>query len=142
MPDQQILDALAAAVRRGVEVKLLLPSVSDSSVVLHAGQSFYGDLLKSGVDIYQLKVAVLHAKTAVIDGAWSTVGSANLDMRSFLHNSEVNLIVLGTEFGQAMESAFQEDLADAHQVTAEEWEQRPLGERLKEWAARRLEYWL
>ncbi|HTN65261.1 MAG TPA: cardiolipin synthase [Burkholderiaceae bacterium] len=142
VPDQQILDALKQAAQRGVEVKMLLPSVSDSKLVLNAGQSFYSDLLMSGIEVYQLQVAVLHAKTAVIDGSWSTVGSANLDLRSFLHNSEVNVIVLGTDFGQLMESAFQDDLRDARRITLDEWEQRPLGNRLKEWAARRLEYWL
>lgn len=142
VPDQQLLAALTQAAQRGVEVKLLFPSVSDSVLMQRAGQSFYEDLLKSGVDIYQLQEAVLHAKTAVIDGAWSTVGSANIDMRSFLHNSEVNLIALGTDFGQAMENAFQEDLRDAHQITSEEWERRSMADRLKEWAARTLEYWL
>jgi cardiolipin synthase A/B len=142
VPDQQILDSLKQAVQRGVEVTMLFPSVSDSSLVLNAGQSFYSELLDSGVRIYQLQESVLHAKTAVIDGMWSTVGSANIDMRSFLHNSEVNVIVLGTEFGQAMENAFQEDLRNSHQVTKEEWQARSPIEHLKEWTARRLEYWL
>ncbi|MGB7480163.1 MAG: phospholipase D-like domain-containing protein, partial [Burkholderiaceae bacterium] len=142
VPDRQLMDALAQAAQRGVDVKLLLPSVSDSTLVLYAGQSFYSELLQHGVRVYQLQVAVLHAKTAVIDGVWSTVGSANIDMRSFLHNSEVNVVVLGPDFGQAMESAFQEDLQDSREVTAEEWEQRPWSQRMKEWAARRLEYWL
>ena len=141
-PDQQIIDALTQAARRGVDVRIIFPSVSDSNLVLYAGQSFYSELLDNGISVYQLQIAVLHAKTAVIDGAWSTVGSANLDIRSFLHNTEVNVIVLGTDFGQAMENAFQEDLRDSHQVVREEWEQRPVGERLKEWAARRLAYWL
>lgn len=141
-PDQQIIDALTQAAQRGVEVKILFPSVSDSSLVFYAGQSFYSQLINGGVQIYQLQVAVLHAKTAVIDGTWSTVGSSNLDMRSFLHNTEVNVIVLGTEFGQAMESAFNEDLRDSLAVTRGQWEQRPFSNRVKEWAARRLEYWL
>jgi cardiolipin synthase len=142
VPDQQIMDLLTAAARRGIEVKMIFPSVSDNNLVLYAGRSFYAELLAAGVQLYELKLAVLHAKTAVIDGAWSTVGSANLDMRSFLHNTEVNVFVLDTEFGQAMENAFQEDLRDSMPLTAEAWEQRPLSERLKEWAARRLEYWL
>ncbi|MGB6056117.1 MAG: cardiolipin synthase [Burkholderiaceae bacterium] len=142
VPDRQLMDALMQAAERGVDVKLLFPSISDSTLVLYAGQSFYSELLQHGVRVYQLQVAVLHAKTAVIDGVWSTVGSANIDMRSFLHNSEVNVIVLGPDFGRAMESAFQEDLQDSREVTAEEWEQRPWSQRMKEWAARRLEYWL
>ncbi|MEO8407260.1 MAG: phospholipase D-like domain-containing protein [Oxalobacteraceae bacterium] len=142
VPDRQILDALTQAAQRGVEVTMIFPSVSDSGFVLSAGRSFYSELLKGGVRVYQLQQVVLHAKTAVIDGVWSTVGSANIDMRSFLHNTEVNVIVLGTDFGQAMEDAFQEDLQDSQQITGEEWEQRPFVDRLKEWATRRLEYWL
>jgi cardiolipin synthase len=68
---------------------------------------------------------VLHAKTAVIDGTWSTVGSTNIDMRSFLHNSEVNVIVMGTAFGNEMEKAFQEDMRDSNQITLEQWRDRP-----------------
>jgi cardiolipin synthase len=142
VPDQQLLDALKQAAQRGVEVTMIFPSVSDSGLVLSAGRSFYSELLQSGVNIYQLQDVVLHAKTAVIDGVWSTVGSANIDLRSFLHNTEVNVIVLGTEFAQAMENAFQEDLRDSHQLSREAWEQRPFFERVQEWAARRLEYWL
>lgn len=142
VPDQQFLDILKQAAQRGIEVTMLFPSVSDSGLVLSAGRSFYSELLQSGVNIYQLQGAVLHAKTAVIDGVWSTVGSANLDIRSFLHNTEVNVIVLDTDFGQAMEKAFQDDLQDSHQLNEAQWEQRPFVERVKEWAARRFEYWL
>lgn len=95
VPDEQTLQALKDAARRGVEVTLILPSKSDSGLVFHAGRAFYDDLLAAGVKIYELKLAVLHSKTAVIDGVWSTVGSTNLDTRSFLHNSEVSVIVMG-----------------------------------------------
>jgi cardiolipin synthase len=93
----------------------VLPGVSDSGLVFYAGHAYYEELLEAGVKIYQLKLAVLHAKTAVIDGTWSTVGSTNIDMRSFLHNSEVNVIVMGTAFGNEMEKAFQEDMRDSNQ---------------------------
>ena len=78
----------------------------------------------------------------MIDGAWSTVGSTNLDTRSFLHNKEVNVVVLGDGFGREMESAFQEDLKDSTEVTAERWAKRPRSGRVKEWLARLLSYWL
>ncbi len=123
MPDQQTVDALVAAAKRGVDVTVVLPGVSDSR-------------------IFHLKLAVLHAKTAVIDGAWSTVGSTNIDMRSFLHNSELNVIVLGDSFGREMENAFQEDLRDSEEITRAKWETRPLSDRMKEWAARFMNYWL
>lgn len=142
VPDQQTVDALVAAARRGVDVKLVLPGVSDRSVVFYAGHDYYDQLLAGGVQIYQLRLAVLHAKTGVIDGAWSTVGSTNLDTRSFLHNSELNVIVMGPEFGAEMERAFQEDLRNSTRITLEAWRRRPWADRLREWAARLMGYWL
>jgi cardiolipin synthase len=142
VPDQQVVDALCAAARRGVDVKLVLPGVSDHSLVFHAGQAFYDELLKSGVRVYQLQVAILHAKTAVIDGAWSTIGSANIDRRSFIHNYELNVVVMDPAFGVDMESAFQEDLRDSKEVTREQWKSRPLSDRFKEWLGRMAEYWI
>ena len=142
VPDQQFIDALVAAARRGVDVKLVLPGVSDHGLVMHAGRAFYEPLLSNGVKIFQLQVAVLHAKTAVIDGTWSTVGSANIDRRSFLHNYELNVVVLDPAFGRDMGSAFAEDLRDSKEVTLEQWRRRPLLDRIKEFAARLTEYWI
>jgi len=142
VPDQQIVDALCEAARRGVDVRLVLPGVSDHSLIRYAGQGFYDQLLKAGVKIFELQIAVLHAKTAVIDGAWSTIGSANIDRRSFLHNYELNVVVMDPAFGQAMESAFNEDLRDSKQVTLEQWKHRPWMDRIREWAARLGEYWI
>jgi len=142
VPDAQMIEALTSAAKRGVDVKLVFPGMSDASLVMHAGRSFYTELLAAGIRIFELQASVLHAKTAVIDGYWSTVGSTNLDMRSFLHNSEVNLIALDLAFGNIMESAFQEDLRNSIEVTPEEWEKRPAGDRMREWFARRFEYWL
>ncbi|WP_425402723.1 cardiolipin synthase [Janthinobacterium psychrotolerans] len=142
VPDKQTVDALVAAARRGVDVKVVLPGVSDSGLVFHAGHALYDQLLAGGVRIYHLKLAVLHAKTAVIDGAWSTVGSTNIDMRSFLHNSELNVVVLGDSFGREMENAFQEDLRDSEEITRAKWESRPWADRMKEWAAQFMHYWL
>ena len=142
VPDVQVVAALKAAAARGIDVTMVLSGVSDSGLVLHAAQSYYDELLAAGIKIYQLKVAVLHAKTAVIDGVWSTIGSTNLDTRSFLLNNEVNVIVLGDTFGASMESAFAEDVRDATQITKETWAQRPLTDRLKEYAARTLGYYL
>ncbi len=142
VPDKQFVDSLVQAAKRGVDVKLVLPGVSDHGLVMHAGRAFYEELLSNGVKIYQLQVAVLHAKTAVIDGTWSTVGSANIDRRSFLHNYELNVVVLDPGFGRDMESAFAEDLRDSKEVTLEEWRRRPWKDRLKEWASRLTEYWI
>jgi cardiolipin synthase len=142
VPDTQTMEALTDAARRGVDVQLVLPSVSDSGLVFHAGRAFYQPLLEAGVKIYELKLSVLHAKTVVIDGVWSTVGSTNLDRRSFLHNSEMNVIVMGDVFGLEMERAFKEDLHNSREITLVEWNKRPLSNRLKEWLARVWDYWL
>lgn len=142
VPDAQMIEALTKAAQRGLDVKIVFPGVSDTGLVMHAGRSFYSQLLASGVRIFELQASVLHAKTAVIDGYWSTVGSTNLDMRSFLHNSEVNLIALDQDFGSVMENAFNEDIKNSIEVTSTTWEQRPFSDRLREWVARRFEYWL
>lgn len=142
VPDAQILQALTAAARRGVDVRIILPGVTDSSLVFHAARSFYAEMLASGIKIYQLQIAILHAKTAVVDTMWSTVGSTNIDTRSFLHNSELNVVVMGPEFGAAMETAFAEDLRNSVEILPEKWQQRSAGDKLKEWAARRIAYWL
>ena len=142
VPDAQILQALCDAAQRGVDVKIIQPGVSDSGLVQNAAHSFYAEMLASGIRIYQLQIAVLHAKTAVIDGSWATVGSTNIDTRSFLHNHEINVVVLGAEFGAAMENAFAEDLRNSLEITAKSWAQRPLSEQIKEWSARQFAYWL
>jgi cardiolipin synthase len=142
VPDAQILESLIDAARRGVSVKLVVPSISDVGLVLYAGRSSYDELLEAGVRIYQFQGSVLHAKTAVIDGVWSTVGSANIDVRSFLHNNEINIVVLGENFGKNMEAAFQEDLNNSVEIDKDAWLRRSMPERMKEWAARTLEYWL
>ncbi len=142
VPDPQLLAALRTAVQRGVDVRLILPSKTDSWLVFHAGRSYYAGLLDDGVRIYERRNALLHSKTALIDGVWSTVGSTNLDWRSFLHNEEVNAVILGQAFGAQMRAMFDADLAASRQITPELWQQRPLGDRLKEIAAQMWEYWL
>jgi len=142
VPDQQIVDALIAAAQRGVDVRLVLPGVSDHGLIRYAGQAFYDQLLAGGVHIFELQIAVLHAKTAVIDGGWSTIGSANIDRRSFIHNYELNVVIVDPAFGASMESAFNEDLRDSKEVTLERWRHRPWSDRIKEWMARLGEYWI
>ena len=141
-PDAQILEKLLDAARRGVDAKIIFPSQSDVGAVYYAGRSFYTELLQAGIRVFELKGSVLHAKTTVIDSAWSTVGSSNFDIRSFLHNDEINVIVLDTAFGKNMENAFQEDLGNSTEIKLGEWEQRSMAERIKEWGARRLAYYL
>ncbi len=142
VPDPQLLDALEAAVRRGVDVTLILPSQTDSWLVFHAGRNYYNRLLQAGVKIHERRGVILHSKTALIDGVWSTVGSTNLDWRSFLHNYELNAVVLGTEFGKQVQTMFARDLAASDAITLEQWQRRPLDLRLMEWFARVWAYWL
>ncbi|MDT7835028.1 phospholipase D-like domain-containing protein [Aquabacterium sp. OR-4] len=138
-PGQEMVDALCDAARRGVDVRLILPSISDFAPVLHAGRSHYQRLLEAGVRLYELDDAVLHAKTAVIDGVVSTVGSSNMDWRSFVANNEVNAVVFGENFGSAMDTVFQNDLRRSTEITPALWAQRPLAQRAKESLARLFE---
>jgi cardiolipin synthase len=141
-PDKQLLQALMDAVERGVDVKLVLPSYSDSWAVFHLGRSYYDRLLKAGVHIYQRRDAVMHSKTASVDGVWSTVGSTNLDWRSFLHNDEINAVILGRNFALQMDAMFARDLAESETITLDQWQQRSLMSRVKEVIARFGAYWL
>ena len=142
VPDPQLLDSLKQAVQRGVDVKLILPSRTDFWAVFHAGRSFYSELLEAGVKIYERRDALLHSKTAIVDGVWSMIGSTNLDWRSFLHNEELNAVILGPAFSESMKATFEADLAASEAITSEQWSRRPLGMRLKETLARMWEYWL
>jgi cardiolipin synthase len=136
VPDPQLLAQFTAAAKRGVDVRLVLPSQSDLWAPLYAGRSHYAELLDAGVRLYERRAALLHAKTAVVDGVWSTVGSANIDQRSFLNNDEVNAVVIGEKFAEQMEKMFQGDMAQSTEITYEAWKRRGLGSRVKELAAR------
>jgi cardiolipin synthase len=141
-PDPQLLAALEAAAARGVEVTLILPGNTDSWLVFHAGRGYYEQLLRAGIKIHERRDVILHSKTALIDGVWATVGSTNLDWRSFLHNHELNAVVLGVEFGHQVQAMFDKDLAASDAITLERWQRRPVTLRIKELLARVWEYWL
>lgn len=142
VPDPQILQALKDAAARGVEVKLVLPGMRENDLAYFAGHAYFAEMMAQGIRLYQLQGSVLHAKTAVIDALWSTVGSANIDTRSFLHNYELNLVVYDPVIGRAMEDTFQEDLRLSTEVDPAQWPQRPVGDKFKEWLARQAGYWL
>jgi cardiolipin synthase len=141
-PNEDLLEAMTDAAQRGVDVRLIVPSFTDSSLVLNATQATYTPLLKSGVKIYELKDALLHAKSVVIDGTVSIVGSANLDMRSFVHNEEVNAIVIDRDVGQRMEQVFEKDQKAARPVDLARWEQRSTWQRFKEFWVSLFKYWI
>ena len=136
VPDPQLVQALLDATARGVDVRLILPSQSDSAMVFHAGRSHYTDLLEGGVKIYERRGAVLHVKTAIIDGVWSCVGSSNLDWRSAVDNDEINAVILGREFAQQMQAAYDKDIANSDAIELEKWNHRSWLLRIKEMAAR------
>jgi cardiolipin synthase len=141
-PDPQTLEALKGAAARGVKVQLILPSYTDFRPILYAGRSHYTALLEAGVEIFERQERLLHAKTIVIDGIWATVGSSNIDWRSFLHNEELNVVILGQDFGRQMEESFRRDLAKSKRITLEDWKRRSAGSRIMEGTARVWEYWL
>ncbi len=142
VPDPQLLDALTMAARRGVDVTLILPSQTDSWLVFHAGRRHYTHLLRAGVKIFERRGVILHSKTALIDGVWATVGSTNLDWRSFLHNHELNAVVLGAGFGRQVQAMFDRDLQQSDAVTLAQWQRRSLDLRAKEVFAGVWEFWL
>jgi cardiolipin synthase len=141
-PPPEQLQALEAAARRGVKVQLVLPKKTDQPKVVYAGRSHYSELLDAGVEIYERRDVLLHAKTAVVDGVWSVVGSANLDYRSVLYNDEVNAVILGPKFGAEMDAMFARDIKKSDRVDAEAWHNRSFFSRTKEWLASLLEPWI
>lgn len=142
IPDRQTLKALVDAARRGVDVTIILPEMTDIPTSLYASRYYYSDLLKAGVKLYQRRNSVLHAKTGVIDGAWSTVGSTNMDFWSFLNNDEVNAVVLSRRFAVEMEKMFAKDLEESDPIRLEEWKKRPLYPRLRELLGHLISRWL
>ncbi|MGA2332795.1 MAG: cardiolipin synthase [Syntrophales bacterium] len=142
IPDDQVLTAFTDAAKRGVDVKIILPETTDSRLALYAARHNYSELLEAGVKIYERRNALLHAKTAVIDGVWSTIGSTNLDYWSLLNDDEVNAIVLSREFAAEMEKTFAKDLVESHQIKWEEWKERPLFSKMREWFAHLFDHWM
>ena len=142
IPDDQTVKALTDAARRGVDVKVILPGITDSQLALYAQRYHYSGLLKSGVKIYEHSSSLLHAKTAVIDKVWSTVGSTNMDFLSLLNNDEVNAVILNHEFAVEMEKMFVQDLANSRQILWEEWKKRPMLPRVREWFVNLFVRWL
>jgi len=142
VPDKQILKAFTDAAGRGVDVKIILPANTDSQLVLNAARHNYSELLKEGVKIYERRNVVLHAKTAVIDGVWSTVGSTNLDSLSLLSDDEVNAVILSREFAVEMENMFAGDLAQSDEIQCDKWVERPLLRKIKESLAHLFSRWL
>lgn len=136
VPPPDLLHALERAARRGVEVRVIVPAHSTSNLAIYAGRADYEDLIEAGVHIFERQDVVLHAKTAVIDGGWSAVGSSNLDWRSVVYNNEDDALILDAAFAKKMEAMFDDDVAASQEITAQQWARRPFVERLDEWWAK------
>lgn len=143
LPPPGVLRQLIAAARRGVRVAVILAATTDVKLVLWAARGLYPSLLRGGIEVYEWNDGrVLHAKTAVVDGRWTTVGSTNLDALSLMQNLEVNAIVLDETFGAAAERLFLEDVARCRRVTFDDVGRYGLVERVLSWLAWRLRLWL
>jgi cardiolipin synthase A/B len=138
IPSQTIESALTLAALRGIDVRLLLPKKSDSRLVTLASRSYYASLLLAGVRIFEYERGFVHAKTMVVDEWVATIGSANMDMRSFNLNFELNAFVFDAELCQAVASQFEVDLEAATEVTVETERRAGIGRRLVRAIARLL----
>jgi cardiolipin synthase A/B len=132
VPDERMEQALLEAVQRGVRVTVLVPGAIDHNLVRQASRGKFGKMLKAGVAIYEYRPALLHAKTMVIDGVWATVGSTNLDNRSFASNDELNVVIYSRSVARRLEQVFADDLERSRRLEYRGWRQRPLVDRVLE----------
>jgi cardiolipin synthase len=131
-PSRRLIERLEQSVRRGVNVRLLVPGKSDVPAASYAGRAFFSRLLKAGIEIYTYLGDMLHAKTYLFDEGWSIVGSTNLDYQSLRYNDEGNLGILDRAFTTQMTKVFEEDLKNSARIDEEAWQRRPFWEKLKE----------
>jgi cardiolipin synthase len=141
VPNTLAVGMLLDARRRGVKVEIIVPGpITDAGLVRRASRAKWGPLLEAGVRIYEYQPTMYHNKLMVVDDYWVSVGSANLDNRSFRLNDEANLNVFDETFARAQAEIFAQDRARSRQVRLEEWRRRPVTERIEEmvaWVLRR-----
>lgn len=137
LPDPDARKALLDAVKRGVEVRVMIPETeaTDAKLVSHASHHHYGTLLKGGVRMFDYEQTLLHQKVFTIDHQWSSIGSTNFDDRSFEINDEVSLVVYDEAIARELEKTFDEDAKLARERTLEEWIERPVLHKLKDGSA-------
>jgi len=140
VPDRRSQTRLCDAAIRGIDVRLLVPGKIDIPIAQWASRAAYARMLKAGVRIFEYQPRVLHAKTALVDHDWGTVGTANFDYRSFFVNDELNLFAVDASFNAALAAHFEQDLAESREVTAQLWKRRPwyapIAETIGWWARR------
>lgn len=132
IPDQDFVDALVLAARRGVDVRILLPLKSNHIVADWISRGYYSQLLAAGIRILRYRDAMVHAKTATIDGQWTTVGTANVDRLSLSGNYEINVELIDEHMAALMEEIFAIDESNALELTRQEWEARDLHRKFTE----------
>lgn len=132
IPDHEILDALLAAARRGVDVRVIMPEISNHIMTDWLSRGFYSSLLRGGVTLWLFQNAMVHAKTATVDGQWTTIGTANIDRLSLSGNYEVNVEIYDESIAAQMEQIFDTDLTNSRQLTIDEWDRRPAVARFSE----------
>ena len=132
LPDPDFAEALTAAARRGVDVRLLIPAKSNHIVSDWISRGYFGQLLNAGVKVLRYRDAMVHAKTATIDGTWSTVGTANIDRLSLTGNYEINVEIIDPGLAGSLEEIFRVDESNCLQLTEDEWEARDIYRRFTE----------
>lgn len=137
IPDPDAIDAFADAVKRGVDVRVLMPSTSgsDNPMVQHAGHRNFEKLLRAGVRLFEYPHTLLHQKVMTVDGVWSAVGSSNFDDRSFETNDEITLGILGAGTASRLDAIFERYAKRAEEIKVDQWMRRPLGCKIKDQAA-------
>ena len=141
-PTDAVIGALCAAARRGVSVRLILPGLGDVALLRIAARSFYAQMLAAGVEIYERRGPMLHAKTLCLDGEISIIGSTNFDYRSFERNCELSVAVRSPALGNQMHLLFEHDVHLSKRITPANWRRRPRLDALLQWLANRLRRWL
>jgi cardiolipin synthase len=136
VPNQAIRTALRIAARKGIEVRIMIPEVNDGFLTQYASQSYFPELLRAGVEIYSYQKGFLHNKIMIVDGDLATIGTANMDMRSFRLNFEVNLFLTATDSIEDLIAQYQEDIEDCRRIRPVEFYKRGMANKLKESFAR------
>jgi cardiolipin synthase len=134
LPDPDARKALTDAAKRGVDVRIMIPSedASDAPFAQHASHHHYGTLLKDGVKLFDYHRTLLHQKVVVVDGSCASIGSTNFDDRSFEINDEVSLVVYDENIARELEETFEKDLQEATEVDLEKWKRRPVTHKLRD----------
>jgi len=132
LPDQDFVDALKIAAQRGVDVRILLPLKSNHIVADWISRGYFTQLLEAGVRIFRFRDAMMHAKTATVDGHWTTVGTANIDRLSLSGNYEINVEVIDHALAESMEEIFETDCHNSLELTMAEWQARDVHRKFTE----------